>query len=222
MKTAVGLTDPLCAGGSFPATPPASHAQASSAPDNFVCLSVAGIWIDLPSRAYVDLDCELRTSTHVDRSSSRSAGSPDWVSTRRIRAQASMTCVRPWASINSLSSSASSMGMNGRDPARASTCANASATGQRQHCTCAVSRRNRRNAATRRQPSMSTRPRSAGSPTATHATFRLDRIGQALHGQRIADARGGETQLQAVQIELHRRPPSYRAARSSLQAALSG
>jgi hypothetical protein len=30
-----------------------------------------------------------------------------------------------------------------------------------------------------------------------------------LHSRQIADARGGEAQLQAVQIELHRQPPNY-------------
>ena len=47
----------------------------------------------------------------------------------------------------------------------------------------------------------------AGGNALHQLTVRLDRIGQALHSRRIADARGGEAQLQAVQIELHRQPP---------------
>jgi hypothetical protein len=49
----------------------------------------------------------------------------------------------------------------------------------------------------------------AGGNALHQLTVGLDRIGQALHGRRIADARGGEAQLQAVQIELHRRLPNY-------------
>jgi hypothetical protein len=49
----------------------------------------------------------------------------------------------------------------------------------------------------------------AGGNALHQLTVLLDRIGQALHGRRIADARGGEAQLQAVQIELHRQPQNY-------------